>query len=160
MMIISDKSVKISTNHHKPITRTYRLHPTIYDEVSPAMLCEWLEAQLSHTPAPLIKLAVIQQEKCVNNATCRSTLCGCASLCWRVGVLFKRRSHAFCGPVTELHPTYMYGFTNEINVTCPCGCIILSTSSASIIVLHPAFLSFLTGWWAWPGPHCGPYGKP
>lgn len=26
------------------------------------------------------------------------------------------------------------------------------------IIPHPA-LSYLAGWWAWLGPHCGPYGK-
>lgn len=28
-----------------------------------------------------------------------------------------------------------------------------------LIIPHPALASH-TGWWAWPGPHCGPYGKP
>lgn len=83
---------------------------------------------MAHTPALLLKLAaVIQQEKCVNNATRRSTLCSCASvarLC--VGAsgicLSKSRSHSVCsiffGGGAQFHLIYIYEFASEINLTC------------------------------------------
>lgn len=131
-----------------------------------------LEAQLAHTPALLLKLAaVIQQEKCVNNATRRSTLCSCASvarLCVGASgfcLSKRRRSHSVCslflGGVDVVSPD-LYLWIRQWN-KCDLSLRVhnsINILSSTIIAPHPASLSSLTGRWAWPGPHCGPYGKP